>query len=88
METSLVMLPSLNKRLEQLVADRCQKYSDYERQEVPTQFSTPVLDIIEKHVLEQSEIFYLVKFLHYFIIFSNIGNTIAKLFSLKIKWKF
>ena len=47
METSLVMLPSLNKRLEQLVADRCQKYSDYERQEVPTQFSTPVLDIIE-----------------------------------------
>ena len=41
-----------------------------------------------KHVLEQSEIFYLVKFLHYFIIFSNIGNTIAKLFSLKIKWKF
>ena len=49
METSLVMLPSLNKRLEQLVqvADCCQKYSDYERQEVPTQFSTPVLDIIE-----------------------------------------
>ena len=47
METSLVMLPSLNKRLEQLVADRCQKYSDYERQEVPTQFSTPVWDIIE-----------------------------------------
>ena len=41
-----------------------------------------------KHVLEQSEIFYLAKFLHYFIIFSNIGNTIAKLFSLKIKWKF
>ena len=41
-----------------------------------------------QHVLEQSEIFYLVKFLHYFIIFSNIGNTIAKLFSLKIKWKF
>ena len=49
METSLVMLPSFNKRLEQLVAscDCCQKYSDYERQEVPTQFSTPVLDIIE-----------------------------------------
>ena len=41
--------PSLNKRLEQLVqvSDCCQKYSDYERQEVPTQFSTPVLDIIE-----------------------------------------
>ena len=29
------------------VAGCCQKYSDYERQEVPTQFSTPVLDIIE-----------------------------------------
>ena len=24
------MLPSLNKRLEQLVADCCQKYSDYD----------------------------------------------------------
>ena len=47
METSLVMLPSLNRRLELPVADGSQKYSDYERQEVPTQFSTPVLDIIE-----------------------------------------
>ena len=45
METPLVMLLSLNKWLQ--VADCCQKYSDYERQEVPTQFSTPVLDIIE-----------------------------------------
>ena len=45
METSLVMLLSLNNWLQ--VADCCQKYSDYERQEVPTQCSTPVLDIIE-----------------------------------------
>ena len=43
METSLVMLS--NNWLQ--VADCCQKYSDYERQEVPTQFSTLVLDIIE-----------------------------------------
>ena len=41
--------PSFNKRLKQLVqvSDCSQQYSDYERQEVPTQFSTPVLDIIE-----------------------------------------
>ena len=43
------MLPWLNKTLNSWlqVADCCQKYSDYERHEVPTQFSTPVLDIME-----------------------------------------
>ena len=47
-------------------------------------FFRPRSKILDTEV-KQSEIFYLVKFLHYFIIFSNIGNTIAKLFSLKIK---
>ena len=33
-----------------------------------------------QHVLEQSEIFYLEKFRHDFMIFSNIGNTGTKIF--------
>ena len=41
-----------------------------------------------EHVLEQSEIFYLEKFRHDFMIFSDIGNTGTKNVFPKLKWEF